>query len=76
MLIVCVEKFVRIYCHNRPAVAVTADSDSRMFLVVLLHSVIPFATDRCDGLPPPPHPLMDSPTAYPTGQDEEEGNNG
>lgn len=53
MLIVYVEKFVRIYCHNRPAVAVTADSKSRMFRIVLLHSVIPFATYRSDGVPHP-----------------------
>jgi hypothetical protein len=64
-----VEKFVRIYCRNRPVVAVTADSESRMFRVVLLQRVIPLATDRCDW--PPPHLLMDSPTEYATVQDKE-----
>ena len=31
-----VEKFIRIYCRNRPVVAVTADRETRMFGVVLL----------------------------------------
>jgi hypothetical protein len=43
-----------------------------MLPVVLLQRVIPLATDRCDGSPP--HPLMDRPTEYATGQHKKERN--
>jgi len=51
----CVEKFIRIYCHNRPVVAVTADKETRMFGVFLLQRVTRWPQIAVTGsLPQPP----------------------